>query len=120
MPTPTSSTNRGVQLLSTDDVDRILAVTDSLDLHRDWVIIHIDAVPEPVEVQQPGGKIIIHAPVQERFEPWLRSLRDRLQELELGRVPHKIVDDPNLGLTGPHGPLPMGTRAYLGSLGMIL
>jgi hypothetical protein len=115
---PTSS-QQGYQLLSMDDVDRILAVTDALELHRDWVIIPIDAVPVPKIVQQPDAKIIIHAPVRELFEPWLRTLRDRLQELDLGRVPRKIVDDPNLGLTGPHGPLPLGTRAYLGSLGMI-
>src|SRR3954469_12873398 len=88
---PTSS-QQGFQLLTMEDVDRILDVTDSLQLHRDWVIIPIDAVPEPRIVQQPDAKIIIHAPVQEHFEPWLRSLRDRLQELDLGRVPRKIVD----------------------------
>lgn len=113
------SSNQGIQLLSMDDVDRILEVTDALNLHRDWVIVPIDASWEPHLVQQPDGKIIIHAPVREQFEPWIKSLRERLQELDLGRVPHKIVDDPNLGLTGPYGPLPTGTRGYLGPLGVV-
>lgn len=114
-----ASSNQGVQLLSMEDVDRILEVTDALDLNRDWVIIPVDAVWEPRLVQQPDAKIIIHAPVRERFEPWISSLRGRLQRLDLGRVPHKIVDDPNTGLTGPFGPPPMGTRGYLGPLGVI-
>ncbi len=114
-----ASSNQGFQLLSMDDVDAILKVTDALDLHRDWIIIPIDAEPEPRLTQQPDAKIIIHAPVRERFDSWLKILPDRLQELDLGRVPHKIVDDPNLGLTGPYGPLPTGTRTYLGPLGVV-
>ncbi|HVR85574.1 MAG TPA: hypothetical protein VMU54_14755 [Planctomycetota bacterium] len=114
-----SSSNQGIQLLTSEDLSRILQVTDGLQMHRDWVIIPIDASPEGHEVQQPDGKVIIHAPVQGNFEPWLKDLRRRLQLLDLGRVPRTSVDDPNLGSTGPHEIRPMGTRNYLGPLGIV-
>jgi len=114
-----SSSYQGMQLLSTEDISRILEVTDVLELHRDWVIVPIDAKPEGHEYQQPDGKIIIHAPVRGEFERWLKDLRRRLQLLDLGRVPRAYIEDPNLGSTGPHEPGPRGTRSYLGPLGIV-
>ena len=114
-----SASYQGMQLLSPEDISAILKVTDALQLHRDWVIIPIDARPEGHEYQQPDGKLIIHAPVRERFESWLKELRGRLQLLDLGRVPRASVDDPNLGSTGPHEIQALGTRNYLGPLGIV-
>src|SRR6185295_510838 len=114
-----ASSNQGVELVSMDDVDRILRVTDALNLHRDWVIIPVDAMEEPRLMQQPDGKVLIHAPVREKFEAWIQALPGGLRDLDLGRVPNKIVYDPNLGLTGPYGPSPKGTRGYLGTLGVV-
>jgi hypothetical protein len=114
-----SASYQGIELLTSEDMCRIFQVTDALQLHRDWVIVPIDAKPEGHEFQQPDGKIIIHAPVRGLFEPWLKDLRRRLQALDLGRVPRAYVDDPNLGSTGPHGIRPMGTRNYLGPLGIV-
>ncbi len=108
-----------MEILSPEDVARILAVTDSLALHRDWVVVPIDAVDEGREVQQPDGKIILHAPRRDRFEAWLRGLRDRLQGLNLGMVPRPTERDPKLGLTGPFEFQAMGTRRYLGSRGIV-
>ncbi|HLY73820.1 MAG TPA: hypothetical protein VKU80_06840 [Planctomycetota bacterium] len=108
-----------MQLLSAEDMSRILEVTDALELHRDWVIVPIDARPEGHEYQQPDGKIIIHAPVREGFEAWLKDLPRRLRLVDLGRVPRAYIEDPNLGLTGPHEPVPKGTRNYLGPLGIV-
>lgn len=114
-----ASSFQGMQLLSTDDLLRIQAVTDGLQLHRDWIIVPIDAQAEGREYQQPDGKVIIHAPVRGKFEEWIRDLRRRLQTLDLGRVPRGYVNDPNLGSTGPYVYKPMGTRNYLGPLGML-
>ena len=114
-----STSNQGMQLLTTEDMSRILRITDALQLHRDWVIVPIDAKPEGHEVQQPDGKIIIHAPGRALFEEWLKNLRRRLQVLDLGRVPRPYIQDPNLGSTGPHLFRPMGTRNYLGPLGIV-
>jgi len=115
---PTTS-NQGMQLLTDDDLHRIYGITDALQLHRDWVVIPVDARYEGQEYQQPDGKIIIHAPVRAQFEAWLKHLRSRLQLLDLGRVPRPYVNDPNLGSTGPFLIRPKGTRNYLGPLGIV-
>jgi len=110
---------QGMQLLSSEDLDRILSVTDALDLHRDWIFIPIDASPEGRETQQPDGKIIIHARARPCFEAWLRGLRGRLEGLELGRIPRREENDPKFPLTGPGELPPMGTRRYLGEKGIL-
>jgi len=114
-----SASYQGMELLTREDVRAILKVTDGLQLHRDWIIIPIDAKPEGHEYQQPDGKLILHAPVREHFEGWVKDLRRRLQILDLDRVPRATIDDPNLGSTGPHLPKPTGTRNYLGPLGIV-
>ena len=110
---------QGMQLLSSEDLDRILRVTDELDLHRDWIVVPIDASPEGHETQQPDGKVIIHAPPRSGFEAWLRGLRGRLEGLELGRIPRREENDPKFPLTGPGELPPTGTRRYLGALGIL-
>ncbi len=110
---------QGMELVSAEDADRILKVTDALQLHRDWVIIPIDAVAEGREFQQPDGKLILHAPVRARFEAWLAGLRGRLEQLNLGAIPRAQEADPKLPLTGPHEIRPQGTRNYLGPLGVL-
>jgi len=110
---------QGMDILTTEDVERIMAVTDSLGLHRDWVVVPLDTLAEGREVQQPDGKIILHAPGRDRFESWLLGLRDRLPGLDLGRVPRPDERDPKAGLTGPFVFKAMGTRRYLGSRGIV-
>jgi len=114
-----SASYQGMQLLTQEDMGAILKVTDALQLHRDWIIVPIDAKPEGREYQQPDGKIILHAPVRDQFETWLKDLKRRLEILDLGRVPRRDVDDPNIASTGPHEIRPMGTRNYLGPLGIV-
>ena len=110
---------QGMQLLSSADLDRILSVTDALELHRDWIVVPIDASPEGRETQQPDGKLILHAPDRAGFEAWLRGLRGRLEGLELGRIPRREENDPKFPLTGPGELPPTGTRRYLGDLGIV-
>jgi len=110
---------QGMEILTSEDVARITAVTDSLGLHRDWVVVPIDTIAEGLEFQQPDGKIVLHAPGKDRFEAWLLGLRGRLQGLNLGMVPRPDERDPKAGLTGPFGFKAIGTRRYLGSLGVL-
>ena len=110
---------QGMQLLSSEDLDRILSVTDALDLHRDWIVVPIDTLPEGHETQQPDGKIILHAAARPGFEAWLRGLRGRLEGMELGRIPRREENDPKFPLTGPGELPPTGTRRYLGEKGIL-
>jgi len=110
---------QGMEVLTSEDVERINAVTDSLKLHRDWVVVPIDTLAEGREVQQPDGKIILHAPGRDRFDAWLLGLRDRLRLLNLGMIPRPTERDPKANLTGPFEFKAMGTRRYLGSRGIL-
>ena len=47
------------------------------------------------------------------------DLLERLQAVELDRVSCKIVDDPNIGLTGYYGPQAAGARTYGSSLDVV-
>jgi len=111
--------HQGREYLSAADVERIHRITDALDLHRDWVVVPLDVVSSPVELVQPDGKILIHAPGQDSFETWVSGLSSRLSTLDLGRCPRRGENDPKFPLTGP-GEIPaVGTRGYLGKLGRL-
>ena len=105
--------HNGMELLTAEQAVAIYLTTDGLDLHRDWVVVPLNCAAEGEEFQQPDGKILIRAPGGDKFEPWLRGLRDRLQALELGRVPRREDPDPKRPFTGLYGPRFFGTRRYL-------
>jgi hypothetical protein len=108
-----------MDILSAGQVEGIYRITDQLDLHRDWIVVPINAAPEGSELQQPDGKILIRPAQGDRFELWLFGLRERLERLDLGRVPRREENDPKFPLTGPGGIHPVGTRRYLGDRGVI-
>lgn len=108
-----------MDVLTAEQVERVYRVTDELDLHRDWVVVPLNAAPEGAERQQPDGKILLRPAAGEGFEPWLLGLRERLQQLELGRVPRREENDPKFPLTGPGELRPFGTRRYLGNRGKV-
>ena len=106
-----------MDLLTADQIERVYRITDQLDLHRDWIIVTLNASPGGSELLQPDGKILIRPAAGAGFEPWLRGLRERLEAMELGRVPRREENDPKFPLTGPGELRPFGTRRYLGGLG---
>ena len=108
-----------MELFRADEIERVYKVTDSLDLHRDWIVVPLNAAGEGSEVMQPDGKILIRAPGGEKFEPWLARLRGRLERLDLGRTPRRGEDDPKFPLTGPGEPRAVGTRPDTGELGIL-
>ena len=112
-------THNQMELLTADQVERIYRVTDRLDLHRDWVVVPLNAASEGLEMLHPDGKLLLRPPAGEPFEPWLRGLEDRLRRLDLGRIPRREEQDPKWPLTGPGEFHAWGTRRYLGDGGIL-
>lgn len=102
-----------MDVLSADQIERVYRVTDALRLHRDWVVVPMDAVARPVELVMPDGKLLLHAPGGKGFELWMDGLRERLETLDLGRVARSHERDPKWPLTGPGSPRFEGTMRYL-------
>ena len=114
-----SPSHNRMELLTADQVERIYLVTDRLDLHRDWVVVPLNAADEGMEMMHPDGKVLLRPPGGEKFEPWLRELPDRLAALDLGRTPRREEWDPKWPLTGPGEYHAWGTRRYLGDRGIL-
>ena len=108
-----------MEILTEEQVEQIYRVCDQLNLHRDWVVVPLNAAEEGSELLQPDGKIVIRAPGGMRFDSWLRELRSRLERLELGRVARRGENDPKFPLTGPGEIHALGTRRYLGDRGIL-
>jgi hypothetical protein len=108
-----------MEILTAEQVERIYAVCDRLGLHRDWVIVPLNAAAEGAEWMQPDGKILLRPPGGDRFESWLSELPDRLGHLELGRAARRGENDPKWPLTGPGEFHATGTRRYLGDRGIL-
>jgi hypothetical protein len=108
-----------MELLTADQVERIYRVTDLLDLHRDWVVVPLNAAREGLEMLHPDGKLLLRPPAGAAFERWLAELPDRLERLELGRIPRREELDPKRPLTGPGEVHAWGTRRYLGDRGIL-
>jgi|GEM_PF-3207731 len=108
-----------MQLLTAEQVERIYRITDQLDLPRDWVVVPLTAADESLEMLHPDGKLLLRAPAGDQFEPWMRTLAERLQELDLGRIPRREEQDPKWPLTGPGEFHAWGTRRYLEDRGIL-
>ncbi|HEX7896760.1 MAG TPA: hypothetical protein VF950_03315 [Planctomycetota bacterium] len=100
-------------MLRPDQIERVYQTTDALLLHRDWVVVPLDAVARPAELVMPDGKLLIHAPGGPAFDAWLQGLPGRLEALDLRRVPRLSERDPKWPLTGPGSPRFEGTMRYL-------
>jgi len=71
-----------VSVLSFAQISRILEITDSLGLHREWVEIPLS--PEsPGSVRRLGnGKLEIVVDADQPFEEWLSSLSKRIHLIQ--------------------------------------
>ena len=100
-------------LLTASQVDRIYQLTDGLRLHRDWVVVPLGSHETGSEVVQPDGKLLIHAPFGEAFEPWFEGLKERLEALPLNEIPWNDQLDPKSTLSSIGAPRFYGTHGYL-------
>ena len=85
-----------MDVLTPAQVEQVYEVTDSLHLHRNWVVLPLTAAPQGRERIMPDGKVLLAAPGGMEFDRWLAGLRDRLTGLDLSRTPRARHDDPTL------------------------
>lgn len=102
-----------MRLLTPDQVQRIYEVTDSLGLHRNWVVVPLAASDPPVERTMPDGKVLLGAPAGHEFDTWLAELRRRLLELDLSRTPRADTHQPHQTRRPDGAPPGSGPRRYL-------
>jgi len=75
-----------MDVLTAGQVDRVYALTDSLELNRDWVVVPLGAHETGIEMTLPDGKILIRPPAGDAFDAWFAGLRRRLEGLDLERA----------------------------------
>ena len=68
-----------------EQILRILELTDSLNIHREAVIIPLNAEKEGDLTLLPDGRLRIHCP-ETRFEEWLIEIRGQLEKIDLSRI----------------------------------
>jgi len=72
--------------LRSDQILKILEITDSFNLHREVIVI-------PLTTKETGsldlladGRLKITCPATQPFDMWLNELRARLQEMDLSKI----------------------------------
>ena len=68
-----------LEVVSFKHISRILEVTDSLGLNREWVEIPLSPESPGVVRQLTNGKLEIIVDADQPFEDWLRSLPKHIQ-----------------------------------------
>lgn len=102
-----------LELLTEDEVERILLVTDGFRIKRDCVIVPLACAAEGKVWVMPDGNLLIRGPGHEQLESWVADLPFLLRETNLSRTPRRSGEDSKRHLTGPHGPRSCGTRSYM-------
>jgi len=67
------------------EINRILAVTDEIGIHREAVLIPL-GTERAGRVTLAGASLEIVAPAGEDFESWVTSLEERIRALDLSGV----------------------------------
>ena len=68
-----------LEVVSFTHISRILGVTDSLGLNREWVEIPLSTESPGVVRRLTNGKLEIIVDADQPFEDWLRSLPKHIQ-----------------------------------------
>lgn len=68
-----------LEFVSFQHINRILEVTDSLGLNREWVEIPLSPESPGVVRRLTNGKLEIIVDAEQPFEDWLRSLPKHIQ-----------------------------------------
>lgn len=76
-------------LVSPENIERTLLVTDTFHLLRDAVVIPLKARTTTGDVRmQPDGKLLVHPPADPgHFDTWIKTLPATLAEMDLRRTP---------------------------------
>ena len=68
-----------LQVVSFAQIGRILEITDSLGLHREWVEIPLSPESPGVVRRLASGKLEIIVDADQPFDDWLKSLPNHIQ-----------------------------------------
>jgi hypothetical protein len=71
-----------MDIVSFAQISRILELTDSLGLNREWVEIPLSPERPGIVRRLPNGKLEIIVDADRPFEEWLESLPTQLQALQ--------------------------------------
>ncbi|HEY6263031.1 MAG TPA: hypothetical protein VIW47_15650 [Nitrospiraceae bacterium] len=71
-----------LQVVSFDHINRILGVTDSLGLNREWVEIPLSPESPGVVRRLTNGKLEIVVDADQPFDDWLKSLPKHIQLIQ--------------------------------------
>ena len=71
-----------LEVVSFTHISRILAVTDSLGLNREWVEIPLSPESPGVVRRLTNGKLEIIVDADQQFEDWLASLPKHIQFIQ--------------------------------------
>jgi hypothetical protein len=72
--------------IRTEQVLKVLEITDSLNLHRESVFIPLKTEENGSITILPDGRLRIICPRSEQFTSWLEQLRCELQRIDLSKV----------------------------------
>lgn len=74
-----------MDVVTSDQMNRILEVTDSMSIHREGIIVPLG--PEGSgSVRLVGNKVEVTVPAEDDFDDWVAGLRDRIAGLDLSNV----------------------------------
>jgi len=102
-----------MELLTSEQIERVYAITDALGLHRTWVTVPMAAGATPGEWMMPDGKVLICPPAGPSFETWLSDLRQRLLALDISRAARAEQQDRPPVRVPPEAPPGSGPKRYL-------
>jgi hypothetical protein len=103
-----------MQVLSEEQVSKVYALTDSMLLNRDWVVVPLSGHPTGLELILPDGKLLLRPPAGAAFDGWLAGLRGRLDLLDLDRALRAGQLERHYTRTPASAPPGSGARRYLG------
>jgi hypothetical protein len=69
-----------------DQILKILEITDSLNLHREFVFIPLKTEENGSVTILPDGRLRIISPGTEQFTGWLEQLPSELKRMDLSKV----------------------------------
>jgi hypothetical protein len=71
-----------LEVVSFKQISRILEITDSLGLNREWVEIPLSPENPGIVRRLPNGKLEIVVDAEQPFEDWLGSLPKHIQLIQ--------------------------------------
>jgi hypothetical protein len=79
---PRNGASMPLEVVSFTHISRILGVTDSLGLNREWIEIPLSPESPGVVRRLTNGKLEIIVDADQPFEDWLESLPKHIQHIQ--------------------------------------